>query len=106
MPPVVSIVGRSKSGKTSLIEKLVAELKLDVKGESIIINMVNDGLNPLVSQELDKLGIEAATTIPEDEEVRLCDLEARPLLELPDTAKAVKAINSLMASLLQQVPIS
>jgi len=28
MPPVVSIIGRSKSGKTSLIEKLVAELKL------------------------------------------------------------------------------
>lgn len=28
MPPVISIIGRSKSGKTSLIEKLVAELKL------------------------------------------------------------------------------
>lgn len=27
MPPIVSIIGRSKSGKTSLIEKLVAELK-------------------------------------------------------------------------------
>jgi len=27
MPPVVSIVGRSKSGKTTFIEKLVAELK-------------------------------------------------------------------------------
>ena len=27
MPPVISIVGRSKSGKTTFIEKLVAELK-------------------------------------------------------------------------------
>jgi molybdopterin-guanine dinucleotide biosynthesis protein B len=27
MPPIVSIVGRSKSGKTTLIEKLIAELK-------------------------------------------------------------------------------
>ena len=27
MPPVVSIVGRSKSGKTALIEKLIGELK-------------------------------------------------------------------------------
>ena len=27
MPPVVSIVGRSKSGKTTLIEKLIVELK-------------------------------------------------------------------------------
>ncbi len=28
MPPIVSIVGRSKSGKTTLIERLVAELRL------------------------------------------------------------------------------
>ena len=28
MPPVVSIVGKSKSGKTTLIEKLIGELKL------------------------------------------------------------------------------
>jgi len=27
MPPVVSIVGRSKSGKTTLVERLVAEMK-------------------------------------------------------------------------------
>jgi molybdopterin-guanine dinucleotide biosynthesis protein len=27
MPPVVSIVGKSKSGKTTLIEKLLQELK-------------------------------------------------------------------------------
>jgi molybdopterin-guanine dinucleotide biosynthesis protein B len=27
MPPVISIVGKSKSGKTPLIEKLVRELK-------------------------------------------------------------------------------
>lgn len=27
MPPIVSIVGKSKSGKTTLIEKLIAELK-------------------------------------------------------------------------------
>lgn len=28
MPPIVSIIGKSKSGKTTLIEKLVTELKL------------------------------------------------------------------------------
>jgi len=27
MPPIVSIVGKSKSGKTTLIEKLIGELK-------------------------------------------------------------------------------
>jgi len=27
MPPIVSVVGKSKSGKTTLIEKLVQELR-------------------------------------------------------------------------------
>ena len=27
MPPIVSVIGNSKSGKTTLIEKLVQELK-------------------------------------------------------------------------------
>jgi len=27
MPPIVSIIGESKSGKTTLIEKLISELK-------------------------------------------------------------------------------
>ena len=27
MPPIVSIIGKSKSGKTTLVEKLVRELK-------------------------------------------------------------------------------
>jgi molybdopterin-guanine dinucleotide biosynthesis adapter protein len=27
MPPIVSIVGKSKSGKTTLVEKLIQELK-------------------------------------------------------------------------------
>ena len=39
-------------------------------------------------------------TIPLDEEVYQYDLKLKPLLDLPDTSKAVKAVNDLMAKLL------
>ena len=83
------------------IRELVSELKLIVKRESIIINLVPNGIDPLLSQEMDRLGIVPAATIPVDEELHRCDLEQRPLFDLPDTAKAVLAVNNLMDSLLQ-----
>ncbi|MFC1942325.1 AAA family ATPase [Chloroflexota bacterium] len=83
------------------IRDLAAELKLIVKRESFIINMVSGGIDPLLSQEMDRLGIVPATTIPVDEELRRCDLEQKPLSNLPDTSKAVMAVNSLLDKLLQ-----
>ena len=83
------------------IRELVAELKLIVKRESIIINLVPDGIDPLLSQEMDRLGLTPAAIIPVDEELQRYDLEQRPLFDLPDTAKAVLAINDLMNRLLQ-----
>jgi CO dehydrogenase maturation factor len=83
------------------IKELVSELKLRVKRESVIINFVPDGIDPLLRQEMDRLGIVPTTTIPIDEELRRCDLEQRPLFDLPDTTKAVMAVNDLMDKLLQ-----
>ena len=53
------------------------------------------------SEELDRLGLELTAIIPEDEEIYKYDLELKPLLNLPDASKAVRAINELMAKLLQ-----
>jgi CO dehydrogenase maturation factor len=83
------------------IRELVAELKLIVKEESIIINQVPDGIDPLLSQEMDRLEIEPTITMPVDEELQRYDLEQKPLFDLPDTSKAVKAVNDLMDKLLQ-----
>ena len=83
------------------IRELVAELKLTVKRETIIINLVPDRIDPLLSQEMDRLGIVPTATIPVDEELQRYDLEQRPLFDLPDTAKAVTAVNNLMDKLLQ-----
>ena len=83
------------------IRDLVSELKLVVKRQSVIINFVPGTLDPLVTEELDKLGIETLATIPMDEEVREYDLKLKPLLDLPDTSKAAIAISDLMVKLIK-----
>ena len=82
------------------IRELVSGLKLLVKRQSVIINFAPAKLDPLVVKELDKLGINLTATIPLDKEIYEYDLKLKPLLDLPDTSKAVKAVDSLMAELL------
>jgi len=84
------------------ISDLVSELKLVVNRQSVIINFAPPKLAPLVSEELARLGIEPTALIPEDEEVYKYDLELKPLLDLPDTSKAVRVVDGLMAELLNR----
>ena len=89
------------------IRELVAELKLKIKRESIIINLVpDDGIDPLLKQEMDRLGMVPAATIPIDEELKHYDLEQRPLFHLPDTSRAVLVVNNLMDRLLSKTTIA
>jgi CO dehydrogenase maturation factor len=81
------------------IRELVSELKLAVKRQSVVINYVPTTLDPLVTEELARLGIDPMATIPLDEQVYEYDLKLKPLLDLPDTSKAVTAIIDLMAKL-------
>jgi CO dehydrogenase maturation factor len=82
------------------IKELVAELKLEVKRQSVLINMVPDGIDPMVAQEMSRLGIEAAAIIPLDDEVYQYDIKLKPLLDLPDSSRAVQAVDNLMTKLL------
>lgn len=81
------------------IRKLVEELRLVVKKQAVVINMVPGELAPGVSQELVRLGMPPAALVPLDEQVYQADLEMKSLLELTDDSEAVKAISSLMADL-------
>ncbi len=82
------------------ILELVAELKLRVKRQSVIINFAPTELSPLVTEELSRLKIELAATMPLDNELCQYDLELNPLLNLPDSSPAVRAVSDLMAGLL------
>jgi len=82
------------------IIKLVEELKLVVKRQSVIINLVPDGLDSMVVGELERLGIKPTATIPRDEELVKYDIQMKPLLELPDSSRAVKAVGALMNKLI------
>jgi len=82
------------------IRDLISELKLAIKKQSVIINFVPQTPDPHVTRELEQFGIVPIDAIPFDEEVYKYDLEQRSLLELPDTSKAVRAVNALMAKVL------
>ncbi len=84
------------------IRDLVSELKLVVNRQSVIINFAPAKIALPVSEELARLRIEPIALIPEDEEVYKYDIELKPLLDLPDTSKAVRAVNDLMAELLNK----
>lgn len=84
------------------IRDLVSELKLIVKRESIIINLVPGAIDPLLTRELDKLGMVPAATLPVDDDVKRFDLEQKPLFDLPDSSQAVIAVNELMDKLLSK----
>ena len=81
------------------IKQLVSELKLVVRRQWVLINFVPAKLDTRVTEELARLGIDPVTTIPLDNEVYEYDLKLKPLLDLPDTSKAVMAVSDLMAKL-------
>jgi len=83
------------------IRELIKELKLIVKRESVILNLVPGEIDPLLKQEMDRLGMVPAAIIPVDEELKRYDLEQKPLFNLPDTSRAVIAVNDLMKRLLK-----
>ena len=85
------------------IKELVASLKLVARKQLAVISMVPDKLDPLVSKELDRLDIKPDAIIPEDEELYRYDLELKPLLDLPDTSIAVRAVDDLMGKVLEKV---
>jgi CO dehydrogenase maturation factor len=88
------------------IIELVSELGLMVRRKSLIINSAPPELDPLIKEELARLGIEPAVVIPQDDEIYKYDLKLKPLLDLPDTSVAVRAVDDLMTRLLQRDKIS
>jgi CO dehydrogenase maturation factor len=82
------------------IKDIVSDLRLSVKRQSIIINSAPLELDAVVVEEMKRLNIKPSVVIPWDDELYQFDIELTPLLDLPDSSKAVLAINDMMAKLL------
>jgi CO dehydrogenase maturation factor len=82
------------------IIKLISELKLNIKRQSVIINRAPDVFDDNIKRELENTGIVPLATIPVDENIFKYDLEQISLLEIPDTSKAVVAIDKFMERML------
>ncbi len=78
------------------IKELVDELKLSFRQQLVVINLVPGKLDPLITREMEQLGLKADAIIPEDDTLYQFDLEQKPLLNMPDTSIAVRAVNALM----------
>ncbi len=88
------------------LRDLVKELEVVVKRQSVIINMVPEKVDPLVSAEMVKLGLEPTAIVPLDDRVYEYDLAMKPLLELPDDAVSARVIDGLMDKLLKRERVS
>jgi CO dehydrogenase maturation factor len=84
------------------IKELIAELKLRVKHQSTVISMVSGQLDPLVANELERLGLKPDAIIPLDEQIYQSDLNLKSILDLPDDSISVRSVDRMMAGILNQ----
>jgi len=82
------------------IKDIVSGLRLRVKRQSVVINTAPLELDPMVIEEMNRLKIEPAFLVPQDEDLYRFDVELRSLLDLPDSSVAASAVKDLMDELL------
>lgn len=76
---------------------LVAKLGLDVKNVHLLINRVVASPPPQVLAELEKLSLNLAGVIPEDETLVNYELEGMSLLQIPDESPAAANLGEILS---------
>jgi CO dehydrogenase maturation factor len=84
------------------IHDLVDELQLDVDRRVLFINRVVGYEGEELKKRAEDYGVTVAGLVPQDEMVFRYDLEGKPVLELPEDAKSVAAVFTILDSL--QIP--
>lgn len=79
------------------IRALIGELSLTVRSSALVVNRVATLPLP-VEQALAEGGLRLVGLVPDDPLVAAFELEGRPLLELPDDAPAVEAVERMLAT--------
>jgi len=83
------------------VKKLIQELHTKVRYLYVIANRTPPSLTPILRKEIEEAGLELIGTIPEDPKVLEYDLQGKPLVELPESSEAVRAV----AQILQRLPL-
>lgn len=82
------------------IAALVQELNLNVKRSVLIVNRVQDGTDGTLRKAIDQQGVEFAGFVPSDDLIFEYDLNGKPLVQLPEDAKALKAFYGILDGLI------
>jgi len=81
------------------IHDLVDELQLEVDKRVLIINRIAGNEGEGLKKMAEDRGLNVAGLIPQDEMVFRFDLEGKPIFDLPEDAKSVRAMFEILRSL-------
>lgn len=81
------------------IDDLVDELQLEVDKRVLIINRIAGNEGDVLKKMAENIGLNVAGLIPQDEMIFRFDLEGKPIFDLPEDAKSVKAMFEILLSL-------
>lgn len=81
------------------INGLVEELQLEINRRVVIINRISGNEGADLKNLAEESGLRVAGLVPQDEAIFNLDLQGKPIFQLPDDSKAVKAVFSILDSL-------
>ena len=81
------------------INGLVEELQLEINRRVVIINRISGNEGADLKNLAEESGLQVAGLVPQDEAIFNLDLQGKPIFQLPDDSKAVKAVFSILNSL-------
>ncbi|MEW6417682.1 MAG: AAA family ATPase [Nitrospirota bacterium] len=81
------------------INSLVDELQLEIDKRVVIINRISGGEGDELRNLAEDYGLMVAGIIPHDDSIFNLDLQGKPIFQLPEDSKAVKAVFSILDSL-------
>lgn len=81
------------------ISGLVDELQLEIEKSSVVVNRVSGGAEAELRRLAGESGLKVAGVVPQDPEITDFDLRGKPVFQLPDAARALKAFYAVLDSL-------
>ncbi len=93
---ILSDTSRRSIRSAGRVYDLTKELKVPIKKIFLIITRGKDGDIEILSDEIEKMGLELSGMIPNDEQLISYELSGKPLYELPNDAVSVAATNKIL----------